>query len=211
MKDNIFEDNLEFGNEQEKIVNNKIIYLIPSIFKSFIKEYEFSKYSKEQLLGKDGGIHIDWDVKVRDNSYRWVKDIAIEVQVNKKKKMSWFYKIADIIFYGIKNEENTDYIKEKAWILFLKQCRIYFTDNRLDKYQSKWAKTVNKNGNVWWTENKIIPIEDFPKDCLIPFPKEYWDNNNNIDIKPKIKSKTISKPKSKQNKMDSFYDLIGLV
>ena len=173
LKINEFENNLKDGQKQEKTVRSKISLLFPTILEPFIKEYSYKYCPKIQLSGKDGGIHFDWDVKSRNNCYYWVADIALEIKVGRN--IGWFYKDMDIVFYGILNKEKSDYLKNKAWILFMRECKDFFNKEKLENYESKWALSKNKDGIKWWTENKIVPIIDFPKNCLIPFPIEYWN------------------------------------
>ena len=208
MKHNIFEDDVIFGNKGENKLKSKIEKLFPIILLPYIKQYFFSVDPKEQLEGKDIVIpKIDLEIKTRRYQYRHYDDILLETKTGYKS--GWFYTTkSKFITYGFFNEDETDYLENKAWILNIENCRIHFTEKRLKKFDV--IKALSVGSNTWWTYNKAVPLIGFPKDCLIPFPKEYWDNNN-INIKPKIKSKTTSKPKSKQNKMDSFYDLIGLV
>lgn len=187
MKYNIFEIQKENSRTIEEIIRKKIYILLPTILEPYIKDYNYTLHPNKQLQGIDGGIHFDWDVKARDNSYRWVNDIALEIKTNNKK--GWFCKSkADIIFYGITNKKKTDYLQGKTWILFLDNCRSYFTKDKLIEYEKKLAPTHDKITKevLYWTINRIIPIEDFPNYCLINFPKAYFNfEESKIIIKKK--------------------------
>lgn len=175
---NDMDKDLKFGKKGEHKLKGKIDRLFPIILLPYIKQYFFNLHPKEQLEGKDIEIpRTSLEVKTRRYRYRFYEDILLEIKTGYKK--GWFYTSkSPFISYGFFNKEETDYLPNKAWILNIENCREYFTKERLEEYEIKEAIS-HRGGNYWKTLNKVIPIKSFPEDCLIPFPKDYWEKKKN--------------------------------
>ncbi len=175
LKINDMNKDLKFGRKGEIIIKKKIDKLFEIILLPYIKQYFFENNSKEQLEGKDISIpKIDIEVKTRRYHYRFYNDILLEKRTGNKQ--GWFFTTkSKFVSYGFFNKEETDYLKNKAWILNIKKCREYFTLTKLSNYEIKIASS-----GLWDTDNYVVPISEFPKTCLISFPNKYWDNCNGL-------------------------------
>lgn len=160
---NIMEDNLSDGERGEILLVKKLNSL------SFIQSA--MRIESKQREGIDGvlefrGEKYTWDAKIRDNFYYRYNDILIETKTGGK--VGWFYySHADMVFYCWWNKEKRDIIDGYIIPLQSSKLRNWFEKNK-DFYNSKEAYSQNSITLEYWkTQNKVIPISDFPKGIII--------------------------------------------
>lgn len=136
--------------------------------------YEYDR--KNQKNGIDfifkselGTKEIKIDLKVRNYSSYKYKDILLEDRdlIGLNEKPGWFHTSkSDWIVYMWKNFNEDTFID--GYIIYLKECRIFFKD-KLSKYTQIYAHSI-RNKTQWSTMNRAVPIKDFHKDFLVRIP-----------------------------------------
>ena len=159
---------LAFGNLGEELARKKIKRFLTSVITYY--DYDTTEGRANQRKGIDFNVSLKeftFDVKVRDYSYWFHKDILIEVDsVIEKKVPGWYYTSkSDLIFYTWFNRNRTDLHDAKIILLtpareFIKK---YMEETKLKYYIAE----TNRDGEIYHTRNFAIPISKFPPGTLL--------------------------------------------
>jgi hypothetical protein len=164
MKFNSWKDCLQNGTKWEKKLLEKIGRIIQ--VKS-IQNIKFQTNPEIQRKGIDGIINLSQPkIESKSRSYDYYKfsDILIEtISVIENNKPGWFYTTqADIVAYVWENQSKTNLID--GYLIFITpELRKWFELNK-HHFKTKVARS-----DCWSTENKAVPIKEFPKGTLQRF------------------------------------------
>lgn len=176
MKFHSFEDSIKFGKKGEVIFKNRFNVL----FRPIVEAITFEENPTLQRSGIDCIVNkerVKFDVKCREYKSFPARDILLEtISVRERNKGGWLWTSeSDAIVYLWLDEEGKSIVD--GYLIFLKQTREWLKD-KVNKYSTKIAHSVDKLGNNWSTENIAVPIEDFPDNCLLRIPERYISEVN---------------------------------
>jgi hypothetical protein len=164
MKFNEWKVCLQNGTKWEKKLMEKIGRIIK--VKS-IQNINYQHNPEIQRKGIDGLISLEQTkVESKSRSYDYYKysDILIEtISVRENNKPGWFYTTqADIVAYVWENPSKTNLLD--GYLIFITpELRNWFDLNK-HRFKTKIAYS-----NSWSTENKAVPIKEFPRGSLQRF------------------------------------------
>lgn len=164
MKSNNWDDCLKMGDKGEEL----FITTFKGVFEPILKKIDYNLFPQTQKQGVDvllSNQSVEFDVKSRDYGYyRW-KDILVEtVSVVEKQKEGWiYYTRSDYIVYVWFNQSKTKFID--GYLIYLPCFKPFFEKNILTFRQPSDAAS-RRNGLVWHTQNRIVPINKIPTDCI---------------------------------------------
>ncbi|MFW9973014.1 MAG: hypothetical protein ACFFDF_22705 [Candidatus Odinarchaeota archaeon] len=169
MKVNEWKNSLEIGKIGERFTIKHSRKIILPIIDQYLysKHYEFdldSENREKQRQGIDGKIKLNFAYDVKTRTQKW-NDILLEtISVIENNVLGWFFtsKADALVYLFLNNKQNID----DGFVILLKQARKYFTEDILENYPIKIA-TTKKGTQIYHTENRAIPFEDFPKKSFI--------------------------------------------
>lgn len=175
-----FEEDVENGKRAEDLIFSRFnSVLIPTLQRVFYSDSEESRRLQKQ--GVDGyfkPVNTSFDVKVRDNFFYKYNDILLETIADRKRNTpGWLYK-TNLVVYLWWNEHETGFVD--GYLLFMDYVRGWFKGKE-SAYETKIAESI-RNGSYWTTENKVVPIPDFPYYCIrrmtkaeLMIPEPYYE------------------------------------
>jgi hypothetical protein len=136
-----------------------------------VEPIQYSKQPEIQRQGIDGLITLEKvKVETKSRSYKYHKynDILLEtISIIESNKLGWFYTTqANVVAYVWENPTSTN-LYDGYLIFITPKLREWFKQNQ-HRFRTKIAKTEN-SGIIWTTENKVVPIKEFPKGSLKKF------------------------------------------
>lgn len=180
MRSNIWFDCLQKGTKWEKKLMEKIGKIIQ--VKS-VEAIKYSDYPEIQRQGIDGLISLETvkvETKTRTYQYYKFKDILLEtLSVIEANKPGWFFTTqANVVAYVWETPTGTNLFD--GYLIFITpQLREWFNQNQ-HRFRTQIAQTKNA-GEKWTTENKVVPIKEFPKGSIKKF-NPYLDLTEQVQL-----------------------------
>lgn len=159
---------LAFGNHGEELARKKVRRFLTSVINYC--DYDTTDGKSKQRNGIDFSVSLTdftFDVKTRDYTYWYKKDILIEtISVVENNIPGWIYTSkSDLIFYTWLNRAQTEI--HDAKILIVKPLREFILEY-INKTDPKLKTTQTyKDCHSYHTEFFTVPISDFPTGTIL--------------------------------------------
>lgn len=164
---NVFEIQLKDSQKWETLIRPRLTEMMIT---RAIESIDFETDPDVQRSGIDIILKqekVSADLKVRSYWTHRFRDILLETDVGGKP--GWFYTTkANLIFYVWKNEHETNLVD--GYIIHMTpELREWFEKNK-QNFSLKVSKSrSDETGREWLTENRAVPIDEFPKGSIFRF------------------------------------------
>jgi len=164
MNINEWDKTIKMGNQGEEL----FITTFKGVFEPSLKRIDYGLFPQSQKQGIDiilSKQSVDFDVKSRDYSYHRYNDFLIEtISVVEDNKPGWiYYTKSQYIVYVWFNKFKTKFID--GYLIHLPQFKVFF-DKNIHLFRQPPDAVSERNGKVWHTRNKIVPISKIPDICI---------------------------------------------
>jgi len=179
VNEHIFQNSLKVGTFAELFVKKYYQQIFAEIIPSFsilqICDYD-RKEDHLQRKGIDGFVEvkIPYEVKTRDFRYYKEQDILLEIMAeNENNKLGWVYTTeSKIVIYLWFNQERDFFIG--GYLLLIENIRKWLLEKKKQYHVIKVKSRNEKNNSFWTTISIVVPISDFPKNCLERISKKIF-------------------------------------
>jgi len=171
-----WEDKLDMGTQWEEGLGNRLETVLSRLH---IERIAFEDNPEKQLSGVDAVLsrgEPDIDVKVQRNEHLTTGNLPIETwSVVEKAIPGWFYTgEADVIAWAYKNKAGTN-LHPTGYLLFKTEAFVEWFNDHIDEFKEVTVET-KRDGDTWETKSRLVPIERFPDENLVPFTPTLEEN-----------------------------------